>query len=142
MKFRTRTALHCMGYSGLRNEVRRLQGHLIQAGQQIHDLQGDYDAMAAELETRTSELARATAALEAEQNRVTVPQVGTRDTTALEDQATEPVNVRPLWQALGIKPVTGVEPVKPPPAVTVDPTELPLSALLLTRPRVTVSGGI
>ncbi len=143
MKFRTRAALHCMGASSLRNEVRRLQQHLIQAGQHIHDLQGDNDALAGRLETRTNELARALHALEAEKGRVTVAQVGVRDTSAMEDQSTEPIDVRPLREALG-----NVEPKRQPkPAVVsvvtpITPRE-PLSLRFAAGHRVvTVSGGV
>lgn len=43
-------------------------------------------------------------AAEANAQRVTVPPMH-RDTTALEDQATTPIDVKPLWAALGVGPV-------------------------------------
>jgi hypothetical protein len=44
-------------------------------------------------------------AAEANANRIDVPRM-VRDTTAIEDQATGPIDVRPLWDAVGIRPVT------------------------------------
>jgi hypothetical protein len=44
-------------------------------------------------------------AAEANANAVTVPPM-VRDTTALEDQATAPIDVKPLWAALNIRPGT------------------------------------
>ena len=44
-------------------------------------------------------------AAEANANRVDVPPM-VRDTSAPEDQATAPIDVRPLWEALGVGPVT------------------------------------
>lgn len=43
-------------------------------------------------------------AAEANAQAVTVPPM-VRDTTAIEDQATGPIDVRPLWEALGVGPV-------------------------------------
>jgi hypothetical protein len=44
-------------------------------------------------------------AAEANANRIDVPRM-VRDTSAIEDQATGPIDVRPLWHAHGIRPVT------------------------------------
>ncbi|WP_030169109.1 hypothetical protein [Streptomyces sp. NRRL S-813] len=44
-------------------------------------------------------------AAEANANAISVPPM-VRDTSAIEDQATAPIDVLPLWQALGIGPVT------------------------------------
>lgn len=57
----------------------------------------------AENESLTAELAPLRAA-EANANAVTVPPM-VRDTSAIEDQATGPIDVRPLHEALGISPV-------------------------------------
>lgn len=46
-------------------------------------------------------------AAEANANAVNVPPM-VRDTTAIEDQATGPINVRPLWEALGVGPTSPV----------------------------------
>ena len=46
-------------------------------------------------------------AAEANANRVTVPPM-VRDTTAIEDQATGPIPVKALWDALGVGPTTAV----------------------------------
>lgn len=46
-------------------------------------------------------------AAEATAGAVTVPD-SERDTTAVEDQATAPIDVRPLWEAHGISPVIRV----------------------------------
>ncbi|MCX4450626.1 hypothetical protein [Streptomyces sp. NBC_01789] len=43
-------------------------------------------------------------AADANANKITVPD-SVRDTTAAEDQATAPIDVRPLWEAHGIGPV-------------------------------------
>ncbi|MFJ8923921.1 hypothetical protein ACIREK_31140 [Streptomyces sp. NPDC102415] len=72
---------------------------------------------AADLEERTEQLDEARAELattrallapylaaEATAGAVTVPEME-RDTAAMEDQATEPINVLPLWEAHGISPV-------------------------------------
>lgn len=48
-------------------------------------------------------------AAEANDRAVTVPPM-VRDTAAVEDQATGPIYVRPLWQALGIGPATATSP--------------------------------
>ncbi|OEV16368.1 hypothetical protein AN221_32730 [Streptomyces nanshensis] len=82
----------------------------------------------ADLRERTEELEQALArihqlqtqlapilAAEANANAVTVP-AAMRDTTAFEDQATEPINVRPLWEAIG--PVVRTE-------GSADPAHLP-----------------
>ena len=57
----------------------------------------------AELATTRALLAPFLAA-EATAGAVTVPEME-RDTTAPEDQATAPIDVRPLWEAHGISPV-------------------------------------
>ncbi|MFE7535262.1 hypothetical protein ACFU67_13430 [Streptomyces rhizosphaericola] len=60
---------------------------------------GERDQARAEVAALRARLAPFLAA-EANANAVTVPST-MRDTTAFEDQATEPINVRPLWEAIG-----------------------------------------
>ncbi|MBT2429391.1 hypothetical protein J7F02_28195 [Streptomyces sp. ISL-112] len=117
--------------ANLRDENRRLLTQVVGAGDRIATLEhqlADVRAMRAEaeqvvtclsadLEDRTAELEQARAdlaaarsqlapflAAEANANAVTVPP-SVRDTTAFEDQSTEPIKVTTLWAALGIGPV-------------------------------------
>jgi hypothetical protein len=82
-----------------------------QAEELVVKLQADVDDLTAERDQLAEELAalrlRFAPQLAAEANatRITVPPM-IRDTSALEDQATGPIDVRPLWDALGIRPVT------------------------------------
>jgi hypothetical protein len=123
-----------------RKEMRAV---LAEQDRRIAFLEGDNESLAGRLETRTNELARALHALEAEKGRVTVAQVGVRDTSAMEDQSTEPIDVRPLREALG-----NVEPKRQPaPQVVFEvqpiPPREPLSLRFAAGHRVvTVSGGI
>ncbi|MEV5619461.1 hypothetical protein [Streptomyces bacillaris] len=64
---------------------------------------GERDQARAEVAALRARLAPFLAA-EANANAVTVPSA-MRDTTAFEDQATEPIKVTTLWAALGIGPV-------------------------------------
>lgn len=64
---------------------------------------GERDELRAELSAARTRLAPLLAA-EANANAVTVP-AAERDTTAFEDQTTEPIKVTTLWAALGIGPV-------------------------------------
>lgn len=72
------------------NRLQEAEAHAEKAEAQMR-------AMAAELAELRAFHATATA--------VTVPPM-VRDTTAGEDQATAPTDVRPVWEALGIGPVT------------------------------------
>ncbi|WP_030755494.1 hypothetical protein [Streptomyces sp. NRRL F-5135] len=55
-------------------------------------------------------------AADANATAVTVP-ASVRDTTAVDDQATHPIDVRPLWDALGIRATPGnTSPAHIPPA--------------------------
>lgn len=76
--------------------------------------QADIDDLTAERDELLAEVLRfrtrfgAQLAAEANANRITVP-CGYRDTTAIEDQATGPIDVRPLWEARDagiLRPVT------------------------------------
>ena len=73
--------------------------------------QADIDYLIAERDGLSEELAAfkrrfaAQLAAEANANRVDVPPM-VRDASAPEDQATAPIDVRPLWEALGVGPVT------------------------------------
>ncbi|MDX3328841.1 hypothetical protein PV405_29975 [Streptomyces sp. ME02-6979-3A] len=115
----------------LRDENQRLLAQLVGARDYIDLLDRDlaeersYRAeaeqvaacTAADLDERTEQLDEARAELattrallapylaaEATAGAVTVPEME-RDTAAMEDQATEPINVLPLWDALGVSPV-------------------------------------
>ncbi|MFF1544138.1 hypothetical protein [Streptomyces sp. NPDC058291] len=74
-------------------------------------LQADVDDLTAERDGLAEELAalkrRFAAQLAADANtyRITVPPM-VRDTSAIEDQATCPIPVHTLWEALGLGPVT------------------------------------
>ncbi|GGT85452.1 hypothetical protein [Streptomyces coeruleorubidus] len=70
----------------------------------LDDLRAENDQLAEEntaLKTRFG----AQLAAEANAHRITVPR-GVRPIDGPEDQATEPIDVRPLWDALDIRPVT------------------------------------
>jgi hypothetical protein len=115
----------------LRRENRRLLEQLVGATEFIAAQQRQLDAvrskqaeaeqvvvcLSADLDDRTVERDEAVAeaahlraqlapylAVEANTNAITVPDA-VRDTTAVEDQATTPIDVRPLWEALNIGPV-------------------------------------
>ncbi|MFF3998610.1 hypothetical protein ACFYX8_35540 [Streptomyces cyaneofuscatus] len=75
---------------------------------------GERDQARAEVVALRAQLAPYLAA-EANTNAITVP-ASVRDTTAFEDQATAPINVRPLWEAIG--PVVRIE-------GSTDPAHLP-----------------
>ena len=68
------------------------------------DLADERDELAAELAALKKRFAAQLAA-EANATRVDVPPM-VRDTSDPADQATAPIDVRPLWEALGIGPVT------------------------------------
>ncbi|MCW7941613.1 hypothetical protein AAW14_06075 [Streptomyces hygroscopicus] len=76
----------------------------------IDELIEERDGLAAELAALKRRFA-ADIAIEANAYRIDVPQIGHRDTSAIEDQATTPIDVKPLWQALGIGTVTTVDTV-------------------------------
>jgi len=69
----------------------------------LQELTEERDQLLAEVEALRSQLAPYLAA-DANANAITVPD-SVRDTTAAEDQATAPIDVRPLWEAHGISPV-------------------------------------
>jgi hypothetical protein len=73
----------------------------------IEDLRAENDQLHAELLALKARFGPQLAA-EANANRITVPPM-VRDTTAIEDQATGPIDVRPLWAARDaglLRPVT------------------------------------
>lgn len=96
----------------------------------------------------TAQLARALAANKAYANAVST-QIGTRDTSAIEDQATVPrgIDVRPLREALAVKQGTAHIPV----VIAVEPIPAPVTPDTVPPPmklqfaagasKVTVSGG-
>ncbi|GAA2929388.1 hypothetical protein [Streptomyces enissocaesilis] len=69
----------------------------------VDDLTAERDGLYEEAAALRIRLAPYDAA-EANQQAVTVPPM-IRDTSATEDQATAPIDVRPVWDALGIEPV-------------------------------------
>ena len=69
----------------------------------LGELTEERDQLLAEVEALRARLAPYLAA-DANANAITVPD-SVRDTTATEDQATAPIDVRPLWEAHGISPV-------------------------------------
>ncbi|TFI30094.1 hypothetical protein [Streptomyces sp. 4R-3d] len=69
----------------------------------VRDLADERDQQAEEIAELRRRLAPLEAA-EANANAITVPPM-VRDTTAFEDQATAPIDVRPLWDVFGIGPV-------------------------------------
>ncbi|MFI1928295.1 hypothetical protein [Streptomyces sp. NPDC020377] len=82
-----------------------------EAEELVVKLQADVDDLTAERDGLAEENAalkrRFAAQLAADANatRITVPPM-VRDTSALEDQATGPIDVTTLWDVLGIQPVT------------------------------------
>ncbi|WP_327335931.1 hypothetical protein OG384_04650 [Streptomyces sp. NBC_01324] len=72
-------------------------------GASVEELTVERDELAAANKALRAQLAPYLAA-DANRNAVTVPD-SVRDTTAAEDQATTPIDVRPLWEAHGISPV-------------------------------------
>ncbi len=88
----------------------------------VDDLTAERDGLYEEVVALRIRLAPYEAA-EANEQAVTVPPM-VRDTSATEDQATTPIDVRPVWDALGIGPVTTVDN----PAAT-SPAHIPAWAL-------------
>jgi seryl-tRNA synthetase len=100
------TALHAAG-----DDITALQQKLTQARQHqaeaelvvvcqqadIDDLKAERDALAEELASLKTKFS-AELAEEANANAITVP-IAVRDTSDPEDQATAPIDVRPLWEA-------------------------------------------
>jgi ATP-dependent helicase YprA (DUF1998 family) len=85
--------------------------HQAEAEELVVQQMADIDDLTAERDELLAEVLKFRArfgpqlAAEANANRITVPPM-VRDTTAIEDQATGPIDVRPLWDAHGIRPVT------------------------------------
>ncbi|MFI6854542.1 hypothetical protein [Streptomyces sp. NPDC050416] len=77
---------------------------VVQQQAEIDDLAAERDQWMAETLALKARFAAQLAA-EANTHRIDVPPM-VRDTTAIEDQATGPIDVRPLWDARGIRPVT------------------------------------
>lgn len=74
----------------------------------LEDVTEERDQLAAEVAAVRARLAPLEAA-EANRNALTVP-APVRDTSHGADQATAPINVRPLWAALGVGPVQATPP--------------------------------
>ncbi|WP_405964780.1 hypothetical protein OG713_34590 [Streptomyces sp. NBC_00723] len=77
---------------------------VVQQQATINDLTAERDCLLEEVAALKRRFAPQLAA-DANAHRVTVPPM-IRDTSALEDQATGPIDVRPLWAALGVQAVT------------------------------------
>jgi hypothetical protein len=92
---------------------------------ELCELRTERDQLVDEVRALRSQLAPYLAA-EANAQSVTVPPM-VRDTTAIEDQATGPIDVRPLWQALDIGPVAATDPAHIP--SWADTEELPVVEL-------------
>ncbi|MEG8275719.1 hypothetical protein [Streptomyces sp. AHA2] len=87
-----------------RRELVQTQELVVTQLANLDDLRAENDQLAEENTALKSRFSAHLAA-DANANRITVPRM-VRDTTALEDQATGPIDVRPLWDAHGIRPVT------------------------------------
>lgn len=100
------TYLHAAGdeIALLRNDVIEARGKQAQAEEAAAAMQANRDDLAAERNMWRDEALALRArfgpqlAAEANANAVTVPPM-VRDTSAIEDQATGPIDVRPLWAA-------------------------------------------
>lgn len=91
---------------GLKAERNRLEGDFDQAAIDLSGTREDLKAAEDEIAYLRKRLAPFLAA-EANANRIDVPLME-RDTSHPADQATSPIDVRPLWDALGIGPTTAV----------------------------------
>ncbi|MFJ2568890.1 hypothetical protein ACIOYT_00520 [Streptomyces halstedii] len=91
-------------------QLKEARTHQAEAEQVVVCLDADLIERTEERDELRDELATTRALLapylaaEANAAAVTVP-ASERDTTAIEDQATTPIDVRPLWDAHGIAPV-------------------------------------
>ena len=103
------------------NQLKAANGTNVSLARQVNDLSTERDQLADKNEELLQQLAPYLAA-DANRNAVTVPP-SVRDTTAGEDQATTPIDVRPLWEAIGIGPIVRVDN----PQAT-DPTHVPVPA--------------
>lgn len=103
------------------DQLKAAHGTNVSLARQVNDLSTELDQLADKNEELAVQLAPYLAA-DANRNAVTVPP-SVRDTTAGEDQATTPIYVRPLWEALGIGPIVRVDN----PQAT-DPTHIPVPA--------------
>jgi len=94
----------------LRQDLADAHAKQAEAKEIVVQQQADNDDLTAERDVLRDELAALKVrfgpqlAAEANATRIDVPAMR-RDTTALEDQATAPIDVKPLWQALGVGPV-------------------------------------
>jgi hypothetical protein len=81
-----------------------MEERIVQQQAAITDLTAERDHLAEENAALQRRFAAQLAA-DANAHRITVPPAF-RDTSAVEDQATSPIPVRTLWDALGVQPVT------------------------------------
>lgn len=106
---------------GLERALAKTRAHQAEAEQVVVCLAADLDDAAQELEQRNADvtaLRRQLApylAAEANAGAITVPEM-VRDISAIEDQVTAPIDVRPLWAALGNVVATpgSADPAAPP----------------------------
>ncbi|WP_432027406.1 hypothetical protein [Streptomyces sp. 1222.5] len=89
---------------GLATRVSELYAERNQLEQQLDEAGIELSGAREDLRQAREELAAYRAA-EANATRVDVPPM-VRDTSDPADQATAPIDVRPLWEALGVGPVT------------------------------------
>jgi hypothetical protein len=100
------TSLHAAGddIARLQQQLATARAHQAEAEMVVVCQQADLDDLTAERDGLAEELAAlktkfaAELAAEANANAITVPLM-IRDTSAIEDQATGPIDVRPLWEA-------------------------------------------
>ncbi|MEU8829421.1 hypothetical protein [Streptomyces sp900116325] len=103
------------------DQLKAANGTNVSLARQVNGLAIERNVLVDENEALLQQLAPYLAA-DANRNAVTVPP-SVRDTTAGEDQATTPIDVRPLWEAIGIGPIVRVDN----PQAT-DPTHVPVPA--------------
>lgn len=93
---------------GLKVERNELEGQLDAAGIELSAARQDCQELHDVVLQLRAQLAPYLAA-RANDEAITVPPM-VRDTTAVEDQATGPIYVQPLWEALGVGPVSATDP--------------------------------
>lgn len=111
------TALHAAGddITALRQKLTEARQHQAEAELVVVCQQADIDDLKAERDALAEEVAGLKTmfgpqlAEEANANAITVP-IAIRDTSDPEDQATAPIDVRPLWEARDAGLLDGTQP--------------------------------
>ncbi|MGW6741723.1 hypothetical protein ACWGDX_13510 [Streptomyces sp. NPDC055025] len=98
-----RSALDAVDH--LRVRLGHVEQENVRLGRAVEDLTLERNQLDEELAAVKRRFGAQLAA-DANQHAVTVP-AGIRDTSAPEDQATAPIDVMPLWQALGVRATRG-----------------------------------